>query len=159
MANSFIIEIHPKKAAYDPLARDVKRELLEAGEKPANAAVETCRLFKIEGEVTVQQIEQAAHTLLVDPVVETAVIDNPDDKNAKKKKAKGVVIDVWPKPGVTDPVGETVAKGLRDLGIRGDVKATSAVRYEFPNAKDSRIPKNVIKLNQANELIHDIRVR
>ncbi len=156
MANTFIIEIHPKKAAYDPLAREVKAELLEAGEKPANAQVETCRLFKIDGDFTPQQIEQAAQTLLVDSVVETAFIET---KESNKKKVKGVVIDVWPKPGVTDPVGETVEKGLRDLGFRGDLKATTATRYQFPKAKDARLPKNIIRKNQANELIHDIRVR
>jgi phosphoribosylformylglycinamidine (FGAM) synthase PurS component len=154
--NSYIIEIHPKKAAYDPLARDVKHELIEAGEKPASATVETCRLFKIDGDFTPEQIELAAQTLLVDSVVETAVIET---KESAKKKVKGVIIDVWPKPGVTDPVGETVEKGLRDLGFRGDFKATTATRYQFPNAKDARLPKNVIKKNQANELIHDIRVR
>lgn len=154
MPTSFIIEIHPKKAAFDPLARQVKHELIEAGEKPATAAVETVRLFKIEGTLTPEQINQAAQTLLLDPIVETAVIS--DDK---KKKEKGVTIDVWPKPGVTDPVGETVEKGLKDLGFRGEYKATSATRYQFPKAKDARLPKSVIKKNLANELIHDIRVR
>src|SRR5688572_8600875 len=98
MPNVFVIEIHPKKAAFDPLARQVKHELIEAGEKPAAAAVETVRLFRIDGQFTPQQIEQAAQTLLVDPVVETAVIED----GSKKKKEKGVTIDVWPKPGVTD---------------------------------------------------------
>src|SRR5207248_1898903 len=108
-----------------------------------------------------------AHTLLVDPIVETVTIDageagKPAKKSAKKKLAKagpGWVVDVWPKPGVTDPVGETVEKGLRDLGYKSGARAFSAVRYVFPKAKDSATIESLTKRLLANELIHDIHIR
>ncbi len=119
--NKFIFEIHPKKSEFDPLASHVRSELIEIGEIPAKAAAETRRLYRIEGDFSAKDIEMIAHTLLVDPVVETALIEGPPEKGTKAKKAKkvkmGLVVDVWPKPGVTDPVGETVEKGLKDLGF------------------------------------------
>jgi phosphoribosylformylglycinamidine synthase len=155
--SSYTIEIHPKKPAFDPVARQVRAEMLEAGQTPAVSQVQTCRLFRIDGELTPDQVEKIAQTLLVDPVVETAVVEDPA---AKKKVAakKGITIDVWPKPGVTDPVAETIEKGMRDLGFR-NMKATSAIRYEFPKIKESRVVTTLVKKNLANELIHDIRVR
>ena len=45
-------------------------ELIERGEKPINAEVQTQRLFKIEGNFDTTAIEKIANTLLVDPVVE-----------------------------------------------------------------------------------------
>jgi phosphoribosylformylglycinamidine (FGAM) synthase PurS component len=158
---TYIIEIHPKKQEFDPLGRQVKNELVEAGEPPKTAAVETSRLFRIEGNLTPQQIESAAKTLLVDPVVETATVEDlAPVKGRKAAKPKGGwVLDVWPKSGVTDPVGETVEKGLRDLGISGQVTAHSAQRYFFPKAASEGLIKDLARRTLANELIHDIHVR
>ncbi len=161
--STFTIEIHPKKAEFDPLAAQVKRELIEIGEEPKTAAVETRRLFRIEGNLTARDIETVAHTLLVDPIVETATIESAEEKPKKAKPSKkekpGLMVDVWPKPGVTDPVGETIEKGLRDLGIFGNNKATSAQRYVFPKLKDARNVKTLAKRVLANELIHVIDIR
>jgi phosphoribosylformylglycinamidine synthase subunit PurSL len=169
---SFLIEIHPKRAEFDPLGRQVKTELIEAGEDPKKASVETSRLFKIEGNLTPQQAQNAATTLLLDPVVETATVEDlapasapqkaraSAGKPAKAPKLRGgFILDVWPKAGVTDPVGETVQKGLRDLGIAGDVKASSAQRYFFPKSSNESLIKRLAKRSLANELIHAIDVR
>lgn len=160
---TFIIEIHPKKAEFDPLAAQVKNELIEIGEAPGTAAVETRRLFRIEGNLTPKDIENVANTLLVDPIVESAVIECHDEKQKKikasKKEKPGLWVDVWPKPGVTDPVGETIEKGLKDLGFFGENKATSAQRYVFPKLKDARNVKILAKRVLANELIHVIDIR
>ena len=155
-----LIEIHPRKPEFDPLAKQVKAELIDRGETPKDAVVQTQRLFLIEGKFDPGAIDNIAHTLLLDPVVETVVIE---DKSAKKGGAKsktsGYVLDVWPKPGVTDPVGETVEKGLQDLGYPGPFKAASAMRYVFPKIKNAQVIENLAKKVLANELIHDIRIR
>lgn len=158
---TYIIEIHPKKAEFDPLGRQVKNELIEAGENPKTAAVETSRLFKIEGALTAQQIDNVTRTLLLDPVVETASIESDEPAKTKKpaKPRGGLVLDVWPKPGVTDPVGETVEKGLRDLGLSAQVHASSAQRYYFPKTENGDLVASLAKRTLANELIHVISVR
>jgi phosphoribosylformylglycinamidine (FGAM) synthase PurS component len=158
---TYIIEIHPKRAEFDPLGRRVKTELIEAGEPPKTAGVETSRLFRIAGNLTAQQIENAANTLLLDPIVETASVEDTAPVKGKKapKVRGGYVLDIWPKPGVTDPVGETVEKGLRDLGITGEITASSAQRFFFPKVASESLIRNLAKRTLANELIHDIHVR
>jgi phosphoribosylformylglycinamidine (FGAM) synthase PurS component len=160
---TYTVEIIYKKPEFDSAANAVKAELVEAGQTPAMSAVVTRRLYRIEGNVSKTQIESAAKTLLVDPVVETWKIEesmSTPSKNGKAPKAKsGLVVDVWPKPGVTDPVGETVEKGWRDLGFPGPIHASSATRYVFPKLNDKNLVTNLTKRSLANELIHDIHVR
>ena len=96
-------------------------------------------------------------------IVETAMVKDGPTKNDKPKKPSkdqsGWIVDIWPKSGVTDPVGETVEKGLRDLGLSVAVKATSAQRYVFPKIKDAQFLKLLSRRVLANELIHDIDIR
>lgn len=159
---TFTVEIHPKKIDFDPVARSVRSELLEAGEQPKNAEVHTSRLFRIEGNFSEDQVKTVAETLLLDPVVETFEIEADGAKTGKAKKAavkNGWVLDIWPKPGVTDPVGETVEKGLRDLGFSGPVKAATAQRFVFPKIQDGERIRTLARRVLANELIHDIHIR
>jgi phosphoribosylformylglycinamidine (FGAM) synthase PurS component len=156
-----IISIQPRKAAFDPLATQVKADLIEAGQKPADALVVTERLFRLEGDLSEAVVKKIAETLLVDPVVENYTVESSD---AKKKPSKSpykgaLVVDVWPKPGVTDPVAHTVQKGMRDMGLARGITASTATRYIFPKAKETRLIETLAKRTLANELIHDIDIR
>jgi len=160
---SFLIEIHPKKAAFDPLAKQVRSELLATGASKSSAVVFTRRLYRIEGDLSAEQVETIAQTLLVDPVVETSHIENGKAslgprKRSNKRKQGGWMLDIWPKPGVTDPVGETVEKGLLDLGYHS-LRARSGRRYIFPNINDRNTAQIVGHQFLANELIHVIDIR
>ena len=154
----FIIEIKPKKTDFDPLAHGVTRELVESGVPPAKAVVTTNRLYRLEGELTLAQVHKAAELLLVDPVIEVwQVVDLA--RKLKKGKGRGFVIDVWPRPGVTDPVGETVKKGLRDLGFFKITSSSSGIRYIFPRILEPQVLETLAKRNLANELVHNVTIR
>jgi phosphoribosylformylglycinamidine synthase len=112
----------------------------------------------LEGDFNVEQLEKIAETILVDPVVETFTVQ-ADAAKAKKGKVKEWVVDVWPKTGVTDPVGETVETALKDFGLKGPARASSGNRYQFPKIKDPKNLKILAKKFLANELIHDIDIR
>src|SRR5581483_3470989 len=136
--STVIISIQPKKAAFDPLATQVKAELIEAGQKPSEALVSTERLFRLDGDLNDKLVEKIADTLLVDPVVETYTMDKRDSKK-KSAKTTGMIVDVWPKPGVTDPVADTVKKGIRDMGVHQKISAATATRYIFSKTKQTRL--------------------
>src|SRR5882672_5222802 len=101
---SINIEVHPKNSDFDPLARQIQSELLEAGHDSKNAVVFTCRLYRIDGNFSTTEIERVAQTLLVDPVVETVRLEENTKLPARKttkngsKGTNGWVVDVWPKP-------------------------------------------------------------
>lgn len=156
------IEIKFKNLSTDPVAKQVKADLIEHGQPAANAQVLASRLYRIDGNFSPEQYQAIADTLLVDPVIEVAELHDLETTGKSKKKApkiKGVVVDVWPKPGVTDPVGETVKKGLKDLGLFAESKTSYGLRYIFPKIKDTKFLAGFAKKTLANELIHDIDVR
>jgi phosphoribosylformylglycinamidine synthase len=154
------IEIKFKNLSADPMARQVRAELIEHGQPAAIAQVLASRLYRIEGNFSAEQFQSIADTLLVDPVIEVAELHDLETKSKKKAaKVKGVVVDVWPKPGVTDPVAETVKKGLKDLGLFSEAKTSYGLRYIFPKIKDAKFLAGFAKKTLANELVHAIDVR
>jgi len=70
------------------------------------------RVYNIKDELQPDELTMVA-ALLADPVVEKVAIDSP----VLQPPENSIVIEVTPKPGVTDPVGEETRKVLeRVLG-------------------------------------------
>ena len=82
-------------------------------------------LFRLEGGLNRAEAEKVAVELLCDPVIETFSID------AAPRDPEVFFADVWFKPGVTDTVGESVLKAVRDLKIGSIEKVFAGTRYEF----------------------------
>ena len=105
------LEIRAAADHHDSTGRRLEQEAVEAG-LPGPWKATAARGFLVEGKLTASDLEEAARQVLVDPVVEAfrvrscpAAVD--DD---------GTVVHVTPKPGVTDPEGESALGLLRDLG-------------------------------------------
>ena len=104
--------------AADRLARKAIRE------KKA-ACVSVSSLYKLEGRLSHAEIEKIVRELLCDPIAETyAVNDAP--------RASGIrFVDVWFKPGVMDPAGDSVLKAARDLNVPALFRAACGTRFVF----------------------------
>jgi phosphoribosylformylglycinamidine (FGAM) synthase PurS component len=156
---TFLIQVTPLKKEFDPLAAHLQKILLERGLPAAEIKIQTKKLYRIPGTISSNDMLKWAEALLVDPVVESVVRYDENKANSSKKKPKeGFTIDVWPKTGVTDPVAETVEKGLKDLGATGSIKASTATRYSFPKLSNPDFLLPFAKDYLANELIHDIHI-
>jgi phosphoribosylformylglycinamidine synthase len=88
---------------------------LEAAESgiPGPWKISASRGFLLEGELSAQDVDRAARQVLVDPVVESFHVH----RCGSSADARGTVVHVLPKPGVTDPEAESAAELLRDLGF------------------------------------------
>ncbi|MBI2931598.1 MAG: phosphoribosylformylglycinamidine synthase subunit PurL [Planctomycetes bacterium] len=90
------------------------------------------RIYLIDGDLTRERIERVARSLLADPVTETAAImpaDQPPPIPAGR-----LVVTVFKRPGVMDPVEESAVKALADLGEK--VRAVrTGLRYLDPSEK------------------------
>jgi len=157
-SHSYVIEVEPKDISFDPLAQQVQASLIEAGEPAAYSQVLTKRLYRLKGPLGKKEASKIAKELLWDPIVEKVAIE--DEQGLKKKTLKaGSFVDVWPKTGVTDPVGETVAKGIRDLGNLEKISISTGTRYVFPKIQNKDFLKKFTEHYLANELIHDVIIR
>ena len=157
MSEPVVISISPKDQKKSARQKEVQRLLAGAGRKEL-----LCRgvsaLYKLEGDYSQIQIQKIVQELLCDPVVENFDSDSlPRDPNT-------FFIDVWPKPGVADPVGESVLKAVHDLGIESVNKASSGTRYEFSgkagtlNGKTGVLASEFASRELLNPLIQECKI-
>jgi phosphoribosylformylglycinamidine synthase II len=141
------IQIEPAPGQTDRLG---ERLALEASESEDDGpwAIRASRGFLIEGELARAELERAALDLLVDPVVEIHSIRPAN----LRWEGPGTVVHVMPKPGVTDPEGESALALLRDLGYPVEmVRTIRTYRIEGPAAGLPRMVARVLA-NEAVEM-------
>jgi len=150
-ADSYVIEVIPKRGVKDTLALDVAGSLkhLHIHSSPR---VTTAKLYRLNGDLSPDDRQRIGRELLSDPVVEEAHEDSPA---APKKAAKSVIVDVWFKPGVTDVVGESVLKGLRDMQMNQVNDVRTGTRYRFWGLKHLKTADKLALALLMNPLIHE----
>src|SRR5882724_4582327 len=118
------IDIHPAEGQPD-----------RAGERVASAArelgiadglhVAAARGYLVQGESLERaDVKRLANELLADHVVERAVIGRVGESNLNDSGSAGHCVTVLLKPGVMDPVSQSVLTAANDLGIRPEAVAT-----------------------------------
>ncbi len=139
-----------------PAAGEVDREGLRIVHE-ANAfgvtavrTVAAARLFLLQGALSEADVQRAAGTLLVDPIVETAVIrplGAPEDAATS--------VTVLFKAGVTDNVAQSAQKALIDLGFAVEAVATGR-NYAFDASVSAADVHRVAERILANDAIERV---
>jgi phosphoribosylformylglycinamidine (FGAM) synthase PurS component len=158
MHGTYLIEVAHKAGVKDPLAAAVLDDLKHAGIR-APYKVSTSKLYRLIGQLSPEERRRVGADLLSDPVVEEAHEGGWTPKEIPGKKrvphAKGVVVDVWYKQGVTDAVGESVLKGLRDMNLEEISDVRTGMRYRFTGLKDPKVAEKLALAVLMNPLIHE----
>jgi len=148
------VDVSLRDPAADPLAR----ELITAAEAAglvAPAAVRTAAGWLLEGAVSRADLDGIAAALLVDPVTETCLIDEPTAAGLTAAiDGLPTVVHVLPKPGVTDPAGLTAAEALATLGHPG-IAVRSMRKYWLP-PMEAAAARELARRLVANEAIHEV---
>lgn len=153
------IEVWYQKAVFDATASGLSGDIADLGIKSVQA-VEVGAVYLIKGSLSRPpsqrhaQIELIARELLVDPVTQVFYVGQ------RKRPKEAVAVEVWFKEGVTDTVGETALKGIKDLGIKG-VRQVSTGRRYFLYGK-SLTPSEVKTIATsllANEVIQTYQIK
>ena len=131
--NSALISIASKNSKPTHQQTHVQRTLNEQGLKTVLCS-KISPIYELQGAFSAREIETVAQELLCDRVVETYGV------NAKAQDKKTVFLDVWCKPGVTDPAGDSVLKAVRDLGIASVQKVSTGTRYELQLKSKTALP-------------------
>lgn len=152
MHGTYLIEVANKPGMVDSLATAVIDDLKHAGIK-APYKVMTSKLYRLIGQLSVEERAKVGAELLSDPVVEVA--HEGGWKPKKSSSAKSVVVDVWFKQGVTDAVGESVLKGLRDMNLDEISDVRTGMRYRFVGLKDTKLADKYALAVLMNPLIHE----
>ncbi len=152
------IEIFNKPDFSDSSGERLKSEFGVVG---VNTVSKVCvvQVYKIEGSLTEQTAKEVCRKLLVDGVTQDYFIRKPGytgpDYTGEIFPGKYRVVEVNRKPGVMDPVEQSVLKGIVDMGLSVDSVKTSK-RYLISGDITDEQLKTVAEKTLANSTIEDI---
>lgn len=119
-------------------------------------SVHASRIFLIQGDVSREQVVQAAEQLLADPVTECfEVRELPHDDATFSAGADERLLNVLLHPGVTDSVAENAAQALLRMNLKVTNVATCR-RYRLRGQLDAAQSTQLEKKILANEAIEHI---
>jgi phosphoribosylformylglycinamidine synthase len=149
------IDIHPAEGQPDRAAERVSAAARELG-LAGDLHVATARGFLVQGDDLDQSaVERLANELLVDAVVERAVIAPVGDPRlAATRSGARHTVTVLLKPGVMDPVAQSTLTAAADLGIHPEAIAT--LRKYWIHAADEALVKAVGSRLLANDAIEQV---
>lgn len=81
------------------------------------------RVHHVDGDLSAEQLAQLCDQVLVDPVVDTSVVDGVTP-------AQGRVVEVALMPGATDPDARELEQAARNLGLP-EIRVVTARRYDL----------------------------
>ncbi|MBI1854890.1 MAG: phosphoribosylformylglycinamidine synthase subunit PurS, partial [Chloroflexi bacterium] len=85
-------------------------------------------LYFIEGQLSQKELQQLALKLLTDPVTQSASwAELPAPPSALESDT--VIVEVSPRPGVTDPVAHEIIRAAHELGFGGVRRAATGQRF------------------------------
>lgn len=114
------------------------------------------RVYELKGALTANQAHQAGRDVLCDAVTQEFRIVPPAAAALNGMNAWRV--EVWLKPAVSDPVGETVVDAVAEAGLPKPVSARCATLYRLNGRAMKPQIEKAFSRCLANPLIHDVVV-
>jgi len=127
--------------------------LLLAQSQPSLRDARVSRVYRINGPITANQVQQVAKDLLCDPVTQEHRVVAPTSPPLNGMNFWRV--EVWLKPSVTDPVGETVRDAIADMGLPRPDSVRCALVYRLSGRANKASLEKAVARTLANPLIHD----
>ena len=123
-----------------------------------NAAreVRTSQIYEIHGPLSSAQVQQAAKELLCDPVTQEFRLLAPPQPVSNGMQHWRV--EVWLKETVTDPVAETVAGALREMGHPAPESVRVGTAYNITGKCGRHHLERIVPRSLANPVIHRFSV-
>lgn len=147
------IGIVNKEGVVDPLGDGIRQDIADLGISGVDR-VRFIRLYELDGTLSEEEAERVAHELLVDPVTQEYRCTRNTTVEALPSQWG---VEVWYRPGVTDAVGETALKGIRDLGIHGVTAASTGRAYVIAGSLSEEEMKIICRRLLANDIIEEYR--
>ena len=145
------IEVGYKPTATDAMGEGIKKDIEDLGISGVDY-VKTMQLYMVDGELSKSDVKSICENLLTDRITQayehTGSLVGKDDAGAW-------VAEVTYKPGVTDPVGDSTVKGIRDLGIEGVRSVKTGRKYVVKGTLSETDIDGICKRLLANDVIQN----
>jgi len=149
------IEIGYKPNATDSMGEGIKKDIEDLGISGVDY-VKTMQLYMIEGELSEADIENICKNLLTDAVTQYYEYKNSDHH---KNDLGAWMVEVSYKHGVTDTVGDSTVKGIKDLGIDKDVTVKTGKSFIIKGNLAENEIELICRRLLANEVIQNYTFR
>ena len=146
------IEVSYKPETPDAIGQGILQDIADLGLTGVES-VHTVQIYWIEGDINSHAIERVGAELLADPVTQNYVYSRSDNHTPRQGDSSVWTIEVQLKPGVTDAVGDSVLKGLRDMGIPDVQTAQTGQKYRIHGDLDQPKLEMIAQQLLANDVI------
>ncbi len=153
------IKVCNKPDVPDTAGQDILEDIADLGFSGVNS-VQTAKIYRIEGKLQVQEINRICSELLADSITQVYCCQRIDGCSEISISEAGTwIVEVRFKPGVTDAVGESVIKGIDDLGISGISAAQTGQEYRICGRLHRRTIETISRSLLANEVIQTFTIK
>ena len=121
------IEITHKPNIDDNVGKVLRQDIMDLGITGVDE-VRTAQIYYLEGNIDSDIVCQIALKLLADPITQNFECNDMEAVSPNLSK-NDLAIEVQFKLGVTDAVGQSVEKGILDLGIMGIKSVQTGRKY------------------------------
>lgn len=150
------IDIYPAPGFEDRDGARLSEEIHELG-LGDGIPIQFARGFLIEGDLDADTAQLVATDLLADPVTEQPVVGSVDDARLSQPPGSNRrLVHVLPKPGVTDPVGQSTLGAIRERGVSA-VGVRTLRKYWLPDLGDDRLSQ-ICRRALSNDSIEQVVV-
>ena len=161
MAHTHLFEIGYKPGVTDPVGRGLKHDIVHLGLAKV-IQVMSAQLYKVMGKLSQEERLRIVKDLLCDPILNECRDPSPSPLPVERAKGEGknksTMIDVWYKAGVTDAVGDSVRKGIADLGILDVQDVRAGMRYHLQGVTQRTVAEKIALALLVNPLVHEMTI-
>ena len=145
------IEVGYKPTATDAMGEGIKKDIEDLGISGVDY-VRTIQIYMINGDLSESDVKSICQNLLADRITQ----DYEYKGSLVRQGDFGAwVVEVTYKPGVTDPVGDSAVKGIRDLGISGVRSAKTGQKYVVKGSLNENDIAAICRRLLANSVIQN----
>jgi len=155
-----IVEVLWKKGIFDAYGDSILKSIKDLGVKNITD-VRTTKLYKFVSELSKNELSKICIELLIDQVAQEYIVQQGRNvlSNRKFPKEKGTtVIEVWLKKGVTDAVGESIKKAIKDMGITKNIEVHTGDKYILKGHLKENEKRLIATRLLANEIIQEYNI-
>ena len=144
-----IVEVSAKAGMTDAAGAALIAQIQSIGVQAVQEA-RVLALYDLRGKLSAAQAAQAAKDLLADPVTQ----DYRLDSRAGTFLPPHWRLEVWLKASMTDPVGESVKKAVKDLGLPEPAKVRTGQAYQLFGKLNKQQIDRILERLLSNPVIH-----
>ncbi len=144
--NPWKIEITDKPEITDSVGKEILEDIADLGIDGVES-IRTASIYWIEGTLNSEHIHRIGSELLADPI--TQVFNLTEEK----EETNDWTIEVQYKPGVTDAVGDSTVKGIKDIGISSVNNVRTGKKFWLNGNLNDQIIENIAQRLLMNDVI------